>query len=142
MGISADIGSLIEILLLFSGERFKYFLSLCYCRIIVFLSSAGQILIGNIHNTSLDVIVKDVEWNMIIKKLVHQDSSSFFSLLKQAGLAHKIKPSYTNICRACSEPFNVDEVTRVIKNNIFDVRFHHLFEDLNDLTIKEVRRDP
>ena len=66
--------------------------------------------IGNIHLRPIDAIVEDAEWNMLIKKLIHQGPSSFFGILRGAGLENKIKPSYTNICHACSDLFNDEEV--------------------------------
>ena len=94
---------------------------------------SSSLWLGNVNKTPLNLIVRDAEWNMLIKKLVHQGPSSFFAFLNEAGLGYKIKPSYTNICHACSELFNDDEVVKVIKNKILDIQSRHLTNSLKDV---------
>jgi MoaA/NifB/PqqE/SkfB family radical SAM enzyme len=71
--------------------------------------------LGNIRELPLDVIVRNAEWNFLVKKLVFEGPSSFLDQLRKAGLAHKVKSEYTNICHACSEFFGDPEVVQVAR---------------------------
>lgn len=84
--------------------------------------------LGNINNMPLDLIAILNEWNMLIKKLVYQGPASFFSLLQENGLAHKIKLEYTNICHVCTELFGDPEVVSAIKQRIFIIQAESLAE--------------
>lgn len=66
--------------------------------------------LGNLYQSSLDAVVQAAEWNVVVKKLVQQGPAAFFPILKEAGLGHKIRPQYTNICHLCTELFADPEV--------------------------------
>jgi organic radical activating enzyme len=74
--------------------------------------------LGNINDFPVDVLVSNAEINLLIRQLVHSGPSSFFGILEEAGLSHKIKPEYTNICHACSELFADPEVVDAIRTRI------------------------
>lgn len=74
--------------------------------------------LGNIKNTPLDVVVRNAELNFMVKRLVHAGPASWFNILKEAGLEHKIKAEYTNICHACSQLFGDPEVVAVIRKHV------------------------
>lgn len=87
----------------------------------VFPCCAGSELIpslslGNTNSMPLNIIVRNAEWNILLKKLVSQGPASFFPILQQAGLAHKISPQYTNICHACTRLFADPEVVSVVRS--------------------------
>ena len=92
--------------------------------------------LGNVNSESLDIIVRKAEWNYLVKKLVHQGPSSFFSILESAGLGHKIKDNYTNICHACSDFFGDEEVVQAVEEYLFDLQRRTLASCLAELPAK------
>jgi pyruvate-formate lyase-activating enzyme len=71
--------------------------------------------LGNISQFPIDALVQNAEMNLMIRRLVHSGPSSFFAILREEGLGHKIRPEYTNICHACTELFADAEVVDSIR---------------------------
>lgn len=90
---------------------------------------------GNLATTSLKKIVENIEWNFLIKKLVYQGPSSFFGILKNAGLEHKIDQEYTNICHACTKLFNDEDVVSCIRQWIGEQELNSLAECFRTLLL-------
>lgn len=90
--------------------------------------------IGNINTSSINSIAEMVEWNILIKKLVHQGPSSFFEILRNAGLEYKIKKSYTNICHACYELFNDPDVVREVRKWIQETQRNALIKSIKNIS--------
>ena len=49
------------------------------------------------------------------KQLFFQGPASFYEALHEAGLGHKIKPDYTNICHICCDLFGDPEIVRALR---------------------------
>lgn len=82
--------------------------------------------LGNIREAPLDEIVRHAEWKVLVQKLVHQGPASFLPILEAAGLSHKVKPQYTNICHACCELFNDPEVVEAVQRALVDTQVRQL----------------
>jgi len=74
--------------------------------------------LGSIREFPIDVLVQNAEMNLMIRRLVHSGPSAFFDVLRERGLAHKVKPEYTNICHACSELFGDPEVIEAVRQHV------------------------
>lgn len=74
--------------------------------------------LGNIENIPLDVLVRGAEMNLMMKRLVFAGPAAYFDVLNEAGLGHKLKSEYTNICHACTELFADPEVVGVIQEHV------------------------
>jgi MoaA/NifB/PqqE/SkfB family radical SAM enzyme len=77
-----------------------------------------SLALGNIRELLIDVIVRNAERNLMVKRLVHSGPASFFPILAQAGLAHKIDSQYTNICHLCSQVFADPQLVEVISTHM------------------------
>jgi MoaA/NifB/PqqE/SkfB family radical SAM enzyme len=78
-----------------------------------------SLALGNIRELPIDVIVRNAERNLMVKRLVHSGPASFFPILEEAGLAHKIDSHYTNICHLCTQVFADAELVEVIAAHMF-----------------------
>jgi Radical SAM superfamily/4Fe-4S single cluster domain len=87
--------------------------------------------IGNINALPIDLLVRRAELNMTLKQLVYSGPSSFFELLREEGLGHKIKCKYTNICHVCSEMFSDREVVDVISRHMLSYQSSIVAESLS-----------
>lgn len=94
--------------------------------------------LGNINNTPLDCIVRNAEWNFLVKQLVYQGIASFFPVLRKVGLGNKIKPLYTNICHACTELFGDPDTVSAIKSYILIMQQESLINFLAELPATEI----
>lgn len=88
--------------------------------------------LGNIKEFPIDVLVQNAEMNLMIRRLVHSGPSAFFDVLRERGLAHKLKTEYTNICHACSELFADPEVIEAVRKHMA-VEEQRLFAGLVDM---------
>jgi hypothetical protein len=100
-----------------------------------------SLALGNLSDAPLDALVRRAELNLTIKRLIHSGPASFFDLLRTVGLGHKIRPSYTNICHACTELFGDDEVVAVINRfmneKAAEVFAQAIYETQNSTVIEE-----
>lgn len=88
--------------------------------------------LGNLYETSVDAVVQAAEWNVLVKKLVQQGPASFFPILEDAGLGHKIQPEYTNVCHVCTDLFADPEVVHCTRQWAFRVQQESLAGVLKD----------
>ena len=72
--------------------------------------------LGNVKDLPLEVIVRNAEWNLMVKKLVFHGPSSFLEVLSESGLDSRIRPAYANVCHLCSELFGDLEAVEAIKS--------------------------
>lgn len=86
--------------------------------------------LGNIRKLPIDVIVRNAERNLMVKRLVHSGPASFFPILEDAGLSHKIDAEYTNVCHLCTQVFADPQLVEAIGAHIFRLQQKSLLSAL------------
>jgi pyruvate-formate lyase-activating enzyme len=86
--------------------------------------------LGNICELPIDVIVRNAERNLMVKRLVHSGPAAFFPILHEAGLAHKLDAQYTNICHLCTQVFADPELVEAIGAKMFRLQQESLIDAL------------
>lgn len=76
------------------------------------------LLLGNCLEQPLTDVVKSLRGNFLVRTLVHAGPAYYAALIAEAGLGHKLLPSYGTYCHLCTQIFTDEEMSAVVLQSV------------------------